>query len=291
MTGRTASGSSSSLTTPPQHWRPCSFLACGLSWASSISGAAAPDPIISLARATAVASRLPPPTLPQVRSRPTTILAPASRGACPRTSATVTSTPGWPSSRSCCAAFSQSISHPRVRPGRSLGLRGIAGRKNSPVDGFRGGRTAEVDAPARRAELGHRLPQRFAHAERLHQRRLADRLGAVDRAGLGGPLEQVHVEHRRHLREARDLVGARGLGVQPAPVPATGLVPEQLLQRQPADALYEAALDLARSEEHTSELQSRRDLVCRLLLEKQKKKRPTKIQTKTHNTKKHKNNK
>src|SRR5690349_23992639 len=29
----------------------------------------------------------------------------------------------------------------------------------------------------------------------------------------------------------------------------------------------------ARSEEHTSELQSRRDLVCRLLLEKKKKKR------------------
>src|SRR5690349_22221987 len=33
-----------------------------------------------------------------------------------------------------------------------------------------------------------------------------------------------------------------------------------------------AAGDIARSEEHTSELQSRRDLVCRLLLEKKKKK-------------------
>src|SRR5690349_23455875 len=31
--------------------------------------------------------------------------------------------------------------------------------------------------------------------------------------------------------------------------------------------------ELARSEEHTSELQSRRDLVCRLLLEKKKKKK------------------
>src|SRR5690349_23249669 len=31
--------------------------------------------------------------------------------------------------------------------------------------------------------------------------------------------------------------------------------------------------DHARSEEHTSELQSRRDLVCRLLLEKKKKKK------------------
>src|SRR5690349_22485933 len=32
---------------------------------------------------------------------------------------------------------------------------------------------------------------------------------------------------------------------------------------------------LGRSEEHTSELQSRRDLVCRLLLEKKKKKKKT----------------
>src|SRR5690349_23173653 len=37
-----------------------------------------------------------------------------------------------------------------------------------------------------------------------------------------------------------------------------------------------AALRLARSEEHTSELQSRRDLVCRLLLEKKKKKKKKK---------------
>src|SRR5690349_23995942 len=34
-----------------------------------------------------------------------------------------------------------------------------------------------------------------------------------------------------------------------------------------------------RSEEHTSELQSRRDLVCRLLLEKKKNKTPKIIQT------------
>src|SRR5436309_7604469 len=33
--------------------------------------------------------------------------------------------------------------------------------------------------------------------------------------------------------------------------------------------------DLARSEEHTSELQSRENLVCRLLLEKKKKKKHT----------------
>src|SRR5690349_23373413 len=41
-------------------------------------------------------------------------------------------------------------------------------------------------------------------------------------------------------------------------------------------------LDKIRSEEHTSELQSRRDLVCRLLLEKKKKKKTNK-QKKKHN--------
>src|SRR5690349_21982459 len=48
--------------------------------------------------------------------------------------------------------------------------------------------------------------------------------------------------------------------------------------------------DADRSEEHTSELQSRRDLVCRLLLEKKKKKKKKKqkkkIKTKKKNRKK-----
>src|SRR5690349_24360700 len=40
-----------------------------------------------------------------------------------------------------------------------------------------------------------------------------------------------------------------------------------------------------RSEEHTSELQSRRDLVCRLLLEKKKKKKKQRNKTQTKNNK------
>src|SRR5690606_41238780 len=39
---------------------------------------------------------------------------------------------------------------------------------------------------------------------------------------------------------------------------------------QPADVAYEIVSVSARSEEHTSELQSRENLVCRLLLEKKK---------------------
>src|SRR5690349_23130163 len=46
-------------------------------------------------------------------------------------------------------------------------------------------------------------------------------------------------------------------------------------QHAPIAADVAVAADVARSEEHTSELQSRRDLVCRLLLEKKKKKKKT----------------
>src|SRR5690349_24001535 len=43
-------------------------------------------------------------------------------------------------------------------------------------------------------------------------------------------------------------------------------------------------LSRLRSEEHTSELQSRRDLVCRLLLEKKKKKKKKRVKNKRSNT-------
>src|SRR5215469_1603770 len=44
------------------------------------------------------------------------------------------------------------------------------------------------------------------------------------------------------------------------------------LRRRSAHGVFRVAGHRARSEEHTSELQSRRDLVCRLLLEKKKQK-------------------
>src|SRR3712207_9579436 len=45
----------------------------------------------------------------------------------------------------------------------------------------------------------------------------------------------------------------------------------QLVEEAPVGALADDALRIRRSEEHTSELQSRQYLVCRLLLEKKKK--------------------
>src|SRR6202012_1738378 len=137
-------------------------------------GRATPALISSRARATADASRLPPPTLPQTSSRPTTILAPASRGAWPRTSATVISTPGAPPLRSCRPPSSQSTSHPRVhgrRGGRIGGPGAPPGRLDRPVDGFRGRRAGQLDRVTGGAERADGLAQRFGDAERLHQRR------------------------------------------------------------------------------------------------------------------------
>src|SRR5215471_21709041 len=74
-------------------------------------------------------------------------------------------------------------------------------------------------------------------------------------------------------------------------------LPIRVHSRTPCETTSPAALRrrLAhrepRSEEHTSELQSRRDLVCRLLLEKKKKKIKKKINKKTKQQKLNKNKK
>src|SRR5690349_23292687 len=56
-----------------------------------------------------------------------------------------------------------------------------------------------------------------------------------------------------------------------------GIFPDRFLRANCA----KRAVIRARSEEHTSELQSRRDLVCRLLLEKKKKQKKTLRRTQT----------
>src|SRR6266496_5131714 len=77
--------------------------------------------------------------------------------------------------------------------------------------------------------------------------------------------------------------------------PYTTLFRSQLLDKAVAQQLDLGAAgrcgrvapdDQLRSEEHTSELQSRRDLVCRLLLEKKKKKKNNKFKKKNKKKKK-----
>src|SRR5690349_17704231 len=62
------------------------------------------------------------------------------------------------------------------------------------------------------------------------------------------------------------VVGCMGLGVVPARRNRNTALPDRISQI----TIRIQAAARARSEEHTSELQSRRDIVCRLLLEKKK---------------------
>src|SRR5438874_5313460 len=59
------------------------------------------------------------------------------------------------------------------------------------------------------------------------------------------------------------------------PSPVTSSKPAEAAKApfDPVVTSWKAGPDRTRSEEHTSELQSRRDLVCRLLLEKKKRSR------------------
>src|SRR5712664_4780508 len=85
-------------------------------------------------------------------------------------------------------------------------------------------------------------------------------VGAVDLdAGKAGPARDLLYQGRKGLDigHGRDRAGVR----DPATAGDTGEV----------DSRRGVARLPARSEEHTSELQSRSDLVCRLLLEKKKK--------------------
>src|SRR5690349_22914958 len=79
------------------------------------------------------------------------------------------------------------------------------------------------------------------------------------------------------------LFRSSGLG---SPLRRSGEATCRTVPRLGCSSSTTSSLAYARSEEHTSELQSRRDLVCRLLLEKKKKKKiKNKINNKRQNKK------
>src|SRR5690606_40886467 len=99
---------------------------------------------------------------------------------------------------------------------------------------------------------------RVAEGEQLRERERHERErdGARQVAGL-------ECVDERAQRDRRD-----EYAVQPDPVDEAAR--ENRLRRTARRALHDVRLGGLRSEEHTSELQSRENLVCRLLLEKKK---------------------
>src|SRR5438132_12263432 len=91
-------------------------------------------------------------------------------------------------------------------------------------------------------------------------------------AVVRGPSYYDPRRHAERSRARRDLVlkvmAEQGI-VKAEDATAAARRPLGVTSR-PAGAYYPAYLDFVRSEEHTSELQSHSDLVCRLLLEKKK---------------------
>src|SRR5436309_5368795 len=82
----------------------------------------------------------------------------------------------------------------------------------------------------------------------------------------------VGAEHPLDLRGALRREGAAAAVYVTLKLHAAVVHPAESLEREHLEA---AGWTTARSEEHTSELQSRENLVCRLLLEKKKKKKTT----------------
>src|SRR5690606_86774 len=110
-------------------------------------------------------------------------------------------------------------------------------------------------AAAPEAERPHGQGVRLDDAPRGRQGR--ERGGAVD--GVAAVLERAEVEEQALHAQGAD-VERLDLGAQ--------LEPRRRQQRRAAARVRRRGDAVPRSEEHTSELQSREKLVCRLLLEK-----------------------
>src|SRR3989449_9300584 len=97
---------------------------------------------------------------------------------------------------------------------------------------------------------------------------------------VGGAAARARADAARAFIEAGDRVAARAVLERVAQDSNAPPDAQRLAQR----AVVEALIEGGRSEEHTSELQSRLHLVCRLLLEKKKKKQIKQKCTKSADT-------
>src|SRR5690349_24220031 len=125
----------------------------------------------------------------------------------------------------------------------------------------------------------HDLAQRIVHARRQHRA-----IGTLPLDSLPPDAATAYAIQQAVIAGLGGETGAWKIGAKAPGGPTSGApIPAALTVASPArlehGAFFRVLLELevafrfARSEEHTSELQSRRDLVCRLLLEKKKKRK------------------
>src|SRR5207249_1213572 len=138
----------------------------------------------------------------------------------------------------------------------------------------------------------------FGHEKGAFTGALARRLGKVELAHGGtlfldevgdlGMLTQAKLLRFLQEREFTRVGGTQTIKVDVRIIAATNKILEELVPRKEFREDLYYRINVARSEEHTSELQSRFDLVCRLLLEKKKKKKKKNIYNKKKKKKKKK---
>src|SRR5437899_6192312 len=226
------------------------------------------------AGSTSVSSPQSPPTRGAWRCGPTrfpTATSPCTRCSSPTWacwSARSSRSTSWPKTARGTASSSSSSWRRRCRSPAPSARRSTRSRSNERADlGFE-------EPPRGRPQFG--LP---APVEGVAQPAAeAGHVGPVeDEPALGEPGLELAIEALRVLALPRHVDGHVALddrlnvGRQPAPEPSIG---QHVEARPHVVGDGHVARDLVeRSEEHTSELQSLRHLVCRLLLEKKKKKK------------------
>src|SRR5438105_7368351 len=140
---------------------------------------------------------------------------------------------------------------------------GLSSRSSNPSSCSRAGASVQLESklnPGSCAANLHRIVRSRClcrdAADRVQRKRERFRIPLRRKAQVSEQPELGRVGDAMHL------AGEFVLAQHPRREVAGPAVQEQALQAEPAD------VDRERSEEHTSELQSRVDLVCRLLLEK-----------------------
>src|SRR5438034_5893403 len=186
---------------------------------------------------------------------------------------------------------------PRGRPPRPRSLRQRRKRRRRRSRGRRKSSVVSAqdvrDAAAGLAGVAVRTPLRFIETLNVYLKleslqpigafKLRGAYNAVRRlpeaVRRNGVITYSSGNHGQALAYAAQLVGVRAVVVMPETAPAVKVAGvkkwggEVVLAGRTSDDRQRAAEAIAvRSEEHTSELQSHSDLVCRLLLEKKKKK-------------------